>query len=935
MHQGRPSRTPFLFAHYLNGHISFTIIQSRGCEQMAIDGFSALITGVIAGTLKATAARAVAPRLLSIGSREVSNFSRNWRLPENHDVQKALRTAQHEAVLNTLADFEAWAGKDVTTELSADEQRFVDIARSEALAGKRAANNVERGLDAAGMQRLAKSLDLALAGKLGLDERADALRLAASQAILSDVARSVVRAGGPGAPERFRAIFIGELRHVEGWHPRFVAFASQALKDKPAYRDIFVAEKLCVISDKLDGLHDAVTTGFLDMSGQMTAMRSDLMQQMARARGVPLENLRPLFEAVGRDVPDEGFEHAVRHAVDELLARARQKPQAFNDPEEIQRAIQIAREKLSRLDTDGAVEHLRRARAEQAESREERQRGEARLATEEAEILKSAYRFDEAIVAFEAAGRLDPHSAWAWFEAGDIHVHRGRLAKALDAYREGSRAASLYGDQRDLSVSHDRIGNVELRLGNVDAALAAYRKSLAIAEALGLHDPANTEWQRDLSVSHNRIGDVELLLGNGDAALAAYRKSLAIREALSLRDPANTEWQRDLSISHNRIGDVELLLGNGDAALAAYRRSHANFETLGLRDPANNEWQRDLSVSYTRIGDVELRLGDADAARAAYHNGLTIAEALGLRDPANTEWQRDLSISHNRIGDVELRLGNGDAALDAYRKGLAIAEALSLRDPANTKWQRDLSVSHNRIGDVELRLDNSDAALAAYGKGLAIAEALALRDPANTEWQRDLSISYTRIGDVELRLGNGDAALAAYSKDLAIAEALGFRDPANTEWQQDLSISHNKIGDVELRLGNGDAALAAYRKGLAIRESLGRRDPANTEWQRDLSISHNKIGDVELRLGNGDAALAAYRKGLAIAEALGLRDPANTQWQRDLIVSHVKLSESGGDSRRHLEGALAIATRLAGEGRLAPVDASMVGDLRQKLAALG
>jgi tetratricopeptide (TPR) repeat protein len=758
---------------------------------MALDGFSALITGAIAGTLKATAARAVAPRLLSFGSREVSNFSRNWRLPENHDVQKALRTAQYEALLNTLADFEAWAKEDVTTELSADEQRFVDMARIEALAAKRAANNVERGLDAAGMQRLAKSLDLALAGKLGLEERADALRLAASQAILSDVARSVVRAGGPGVPERFRAIFIGELRHVDGWHPRFVAFASQALKDKPAYRDIFVAEKLCVISDKLDGLHEAVTTGFQDISGQMTAMRSDLMQQMARARGVPPENLRPLFEAVGRDVPDEGFEHAVRHAVDELLARARQKPQAFNDPEEIQRAIQVARDKLSRLDTDGAVEHLRRARAEQAESREERQRGEARLATEEAEILKSAYRFDEAIAAFEAAGRLDPHSAWAWFHAGDIHVHRGRLAKALNAYGEGSRAASVSGDERDLSVGHNKIGDVELRLGNGDAALASYRKSLAIHETLALRYPANTERQRDLSVSHDRIGDVELRLGNGDAALAAYRTSLAIREGLALRDPANTEWQRDLSISHNKIGDVERRLGNLDAALAAYR------------------------------------------------NDLAIAEALGLRDPANAEWQRDLSVSHDRIGDVELRLGNGDAALAAYRKSLAIAEVLGLRDPANTQWQRDLS------------------------------------------------------------------------------------------------ISHNKIGDVELRLGNGDAALAAYRKALNIREALALRDPANTEWQRDLSISHNKIGDVELRLGNGDAALAAYRKALAIAEALGLRDPANTQWQRDLIVSHVKLSESGSDARRYLEAALAIATRLAGEGRLAPVDAWMVEDLRQRLAALG
>jgi len=38
---------------------------------------------------------------------------------------------------------------------------------------------------------------------------------------------------------------------------------------------------------------------------------------------------------------------------------------------------------------------------------------------------------------------------------------------------------------------------------------------LGIAEALAARDPANTEWQRDLSVSHNKIGDVLLAQGDG------------------------------------------------------------------------------------------------------------------------------------------------------------------------------------------------------------------------------------------------------------------------------------------------------------------------------------------------------------------------------------------------------------------------------------
>ena len=86
-------------------------------------------------------------------------------------------------------------------------------------------------------------------------------------------------------------------------------------------------------------------------------------------------------------------------------------------------------------------------------------------------------------------------------------------------------------------------------------------------------DPANTEWQRDLSVSHNRIGDVLVSQGDGPGALLAYRKGLEIAEALAERDPANTEGQRDLSVSHNRMGDVLKAQGNGPGALGAYRRA--------------------------------------------------------------------------------------------------------------------------------------------------------------------------------------------------------------------------------------------------------------------------------------------------------------------------------------------------------------------------
>ena len=48
--------------------------------------------------------------------------------------------------------------------------------------------------------------------------------------------------------------------------------------------------------------------------------------------------------------------------------------------------------------------------------------------------------------------------------------------------------------------------------------------------------------QRDLSVSHNKLGDVARAAGDLAAARAAYQASLDIAVRLAAADPANTLW---------------------------------------------------------------------------------------------------------------------------------------------------------------------------------------------------------------------------------------------------------------------------------------------------------------------------------------------------------------------------------------------------------
>ncbi len=90
-------------------------------------------------------------------------------------------------------------------------------------------------------------------------------------------------------------------------------------------------------------------------------------------------------------------------------------------------------------------------------------------------------------------------------------------------------------------------------------------------ERLARADPGNAGWQRDLSVSHEKIGDVQVAQGDLPAALTSFRASLAIRDRLARADPGNAGWQRDLWVSWWKLADVAEQQGDKAAAVDHFR----------------------------------------------------------------------------------------------------------------------------------------------------------------------------------------------------------------------------------------------------------------------------------------------------------------------------------------------------------------------------
>ena len=233
--------------------------------------------------------------------------------------------------------------------------------------------------------------------------------------------------------------------------------------------------------------------------------------------------------------------------------------------------------------------------------------------------------------------------------------------------------------------------------------LAIGPRSLS-ADRLGKMEPGNLASQRDLLVSHNKIGDARLALGDLAAALrrAMMPRSLLLT-AWPRQDPEMPCGSATSRSAHNKIGDLRRARGELAAALASYRASHEIFERLAAgRTPTAPSGHRDLSVSSGQDRRCAVARRDLAAALTSLAS-LSIRDRLATANPGNVVSLRD-AVRHAR--QDRRRAGQhvqtcGGAA--SYQASLAIAARLARGDPRTHAAARSLGVLTTRSATCSAR----------------------------------------------------------------------------------------------------------------------------------------------------------------------------------------------------------------------------------------
>ena len=242
-----------------------------------------------------------------------------------------------------------------------------------------------------------------------------------------------------------------------------------------------------------------------------------------------------------------------------------------------------------------------------AEARERRAATEAKRAAKdyrEAAALAASAQPARARDLYARAAKLDPDDVEGMLHHGWMQQQAGQLGTAEAAYRRVLDIAKRASHDLEIGWAHFGLGDILVARGDLDAALAAYRRGATVFDRLATSDPGNAGWQRDLSVSYDRVGDVLVAQGNLPAALESFKASLALAERLAKDDPRNAGWQHDLSVSNFKIGQLLLKQGSPREALPYFEADLVIVEGLAKLAPDNVQWQQDAEISRRMVARV-------------------------------------------------------------------------------------------------------------------------------------------------------------------------------------------------------------------------------------------------------------------------------------------------------------------------------------------
>lgn len=367
------------------------------------------------------------------------------------------------------------------------------------------------------------------------------------------------------------------------------------------------------------------------------------------------------------------------------------------------------------------------------------------------------------------------------------------------------------GDVAALAQTLNRVGEVHLKLNNLDSALAVTQEALALAR---------------------RSGDEPLLVDTLTLSAVVYRSRQDNKTALRLLDEAQA---LSLRLNYGQ-GEAQSLTELGATYFEESELSKAeasNLEALQIWRELRD--RRGEAHTLLILGETYMRLGKLQQSAAALENAAALWHELG-----NSTEQASALLDLNFLA---IRQGQWQKALTSLKEAQSLIKDKEAEPYISGQIAMSMGEVYEAYGQLETALNYFQEALILY------------RDYARDE---SAAIDASRkAGHVQARIGDYTQAVRQIEEGLQLAQKINNRLMA--------ALCHEELGKVHLTVGLHVQAQREFLEAIALYEQIGD----NRAWARAQSF----LGQTAFLQGNRELATKSYRKALKVFQ--NINDYAN------------------------------------------------------------
>ncbi len=378
--------------------------------------------------------------------------------------------------------------------------------------------------------------------------------------------------------------------------------------------------------------------------------------------------------------------------------------------------------------------------------------------------------------------------------------------------------------------------------------------------------------------ANRRVGAIRQRLGQLDEAVKAYGRAIALWDDLRRRSPGSPNIKVDLAQARNELGRIYTARRQFSEAREAHTGALALLEGDSALASAPQNLRFELARTYYFLGTQERPLPAAAArggdrpAQVPDANREILAKAVALlsalpTSSGNPEYQHLLALCYLEGAGV----GEGSRGTKAgAERAIEILEGLVRDVPSDPDYAFDLSEAYARIQIPRppIAPDTQRTIEDRFAKALALLDRLVTRHPDIPDFAAAEARLYDKLGGFNRQLERWPDAEASFRKSIEIQTALVKQFPEVPYYGLWLASFRIALGDTMIRQDRASQAVVELEAGLT---SLSRELEGRPETPRPhdlLALGYSRLAIALRQTGQKERAEEAARKAEAERNAV-------------------------------------------------------------------